>query len=143
MLTFQEGQLIGRNNVLKVTKPIIVLGDRNRRHYETTCTVCNLKRISRYDVYRPDKSCPHNCHSNFDLIGKKFATYEVLKHKGPSISGVEFKCRCICGKEFNKIAKLIRRTMLTGKGHGCGCKQSRYITTTRVKEWGKNSKLAF
>lgn len=134
MLEFKKGQLVGNNQVLKVVEPLIIAGDRHRRYYKTKCTICQTEQTSRYDVYRPSKGCPHNCHNNLSFVGKKFPTYEVLEHIGPSISGVEFKCRCMCGKEFKKIAKLIRRTEKTGNGHGCGCKQSIYITKTRVAD---------
>jgi hypothetical protein len=133
-LKFKKGQLVGRNQVLKVVEPFIVMGNRNRLHYRTKCTICQVEQVSRYDVYHPNKGCPHRCHINYSFVGKKFSTYEVLKYVGPSISGVQFECLCICGKRFNKIAKLIRRTEKTGYGHGCGCKQSSYIIKTRVKD---------
>lgn len=140
MTTFKKGDLIGYNNVLQVVTPEIIKGDRHRRYYKTKCTICQAEQVSRYDVYKPEKGCPHNCHVNHSFVGKKFPTYEVLEHSGPSISGVQFKCRCICGKEFKKIAKLIRRTEKTGRGHGCGCKLSNGLPST-IKQGTLNRSL--
>lgn len=77
-----------------------------------------------------------NANTKYDLIGKKFERWTVIKHvyvQGKNHLHVRLQCQCDCGN----IKNVDRRNLLNGSSKSCGC-LSVELTKVRNSTHGKS-----
>ena len=108
----------------------VVIKDTGKRKATCQCSCGIIKEVDRYTLLNgSSKNCGHTRReSTYDLVGKKFGEWEVIRYLGNQM----WECKCSCGTVKAKNGRELRR----GNSRSCGCKQGDYCKDTLMERYG-------
>lgn len=111
----------------------IVIKDTGKRKVTCQCSCGIIKDVDRYTLLNgSSKNCGHaRKELTYDLVGKKFGEWEVIRYLGNQM----WECRCSCGTIKAKSG----RELIRGRSKSCGCKQGKHCKDTLMKRYGEVS----